>query len=99
MKYGNLTSSDSSWAVGAVVEFACDPGYTLEQGSVTIECADPNNPQWNETEPACRGPYVTTRSGTFQHVVLYLMSVKVQQITALKNNHNKEQIIKQLRFS
>ncbi|XP_062242500.1 seizure protein 6-like isoform X1 [Platichthys flesus] len=54
MKYGNLTSSDNSWAVGAVVEFACDPGYTLEQGSVTIECMDPNNPQWNETEPACR---------------------------------------------
>ncbi|XP_076024007.1 seizure protein 6 homolog [Genypterus blacodes] len=54
VKYGNLTSSDLSWAVGAVVEFACDPGYTLEQGSVTIECMDPNNPQWNETEPACR---------------------------------------------
>ncbi|XP_068568738.1 seizure protein 6 homolog [Cebidichthys violaceus] len=54
VKYGNLTSSDNTWAVGAVVEFACDPGYTLEQGSVTIECVDPNNPQWNETEPACR---------------------------------------------
>ncbi|XP_071328063.1 seizure protein 6 homolog [Trachinotus anak] len=54
VKYGNLTSSDSTWAVGAVVEFACDPGYTLEQGSVTIECMDPNNAQWNETEPACR---------------------------------------------
>nr|XP_033952694.1 LOW QUALITY PROTEIN: seizure protein 6 homolog [Pseudochaenichthys georgianus] len=54
VKYGNLTSSDNSWAVGAVVEFACDPGYTLEQGSVTIECMDPNNPLWNETEPACR---------------------------------------------
>uniref|UniRef100_A0A3B5A2A6 Seizure related 6 homolog n=1 Tax=Stegastes partitus TaxID=144197 RepID=A0A3B5A2A6_9TELE len=54
VKYGNLTSSDNTWAVGAVVEFACDPGYTLEQGSVTIECMDPNNPQWNETEPACR---------------------------------------------
>lgn len=57
MKYGNLTSSDITWAVGAVVEFACDPGYTLEQGSVTIECMDPNNPQWNETEPACRGMF------------------------------------------
>ncbi|XP_019116233.2 seizure protein 6 homolog isoform X2 [Larimichthys crocea] len=54
VKYGNLTSSDNTWAVGAVVEFACDPGYTLEQGSVTIECMGPNNPQWNETEPACR---------------------------------------------
>ncbi|XP_077954991.1 seizure protein 6 homolog isoform X9 [Gasterosteus aculeatus] len=54
VKYGNLTSSDHTWAVGAVVEFACDTGYTLEQGSITIECIDSNNPQWNETEPACR---------------------------------------------
>lgn len=43
------------WAVGAVAEFACDPGYTLEQGSVTIECTNPSDPQWNDTEPACRG--------------------------------------------
>uniref|UniRef100_A0A8C6T377 Seizure related 6 homolog b n=1 Tax=Neogobius melanostomus TaxID=47308 RepID=A0A8C6T377_9GOBI len=54
VKYGNLTSSDPSWAVGAVVEFSCDPGYTLEQGSVTIECTNPDDPQWNDTEPACR---------------------------------------------
>lgn len=65
VKYGNLTSSDNAWAVGAVVEFACDPGYTLEQGSVTIECMDPNNPQWNETEPACRGLYVWTNLHLF----------------------------------
>ncbi|XP_017550344.1 seizure protein 6 isoform X1 [Pygocentrus nattereri] len=54
VKYGNFTSSDSSYAVSTVVEFSCDPGYTLEQGSVIIECMDANNPQWNETEPACR---------------------------------------------
>ncbi|CAB1349147.1 unnamed protein product, partial [Coregonus sp. 'balchen'] len=54
VKYGNFTSNDSMWAVGTVVEFTCDPGYTLEQGSVIIECMDHNNPQWNETEPACR---------------------------------------------
>ncbi|XP_056138840.1 seizure protein 6 homolog [Lampris incognitus] len=54
VKYGNLTSSDTTWAVGAMVEFSCDPGYTLEQGSVIIECVDHSNPQWNETEPACR---------------------------------------------
>ncbi|XP_036392253.1 seizure protein 6 homolog [Megalops cyprinoides] len=54
VKYGNFTSSDATFAVGAVVEFACDAGYTLEQGSVTMECMDPSNPQWNETEPACR---------------------------------------------
>lgn len=55
VKYGNFSSSDSTYSVGAVVEFSCDPGYTLEQGSVVIECVDTQNPQWNETEPACRG--------------------------------------------
>ncbi|KAF7700968.1 seizure protein 6 homolog isoform X2 [Silurus meridionalis] len=54
VKYGNFSSSDMSFGVGTVVEFSCEPGYTLEQGSVTIECVDPENPQWNETEPACR---------------------------------------------
>lgn len=55
VKYGNFSSSDSTYGLGAVVEFSCDPGYTLEQGSVVIECVDAQNPQWNETEPACRG--------------------------------------------
>lgn len=55
VKYGNFSSSDSTYGVGTVVEFSCDPGYTLEQGSVVIECVDAQNPQWNETEPACRG--------------------------------------------
>ncbi|KAG7322613.1 hypothetical protein KOW79_013959 [Hemibagrus wyckioides] len=54
VKYGNFSSSDASFSVGTVVEFSCEPGYTLEQGSVTIECVDHENPQWNETEPACR---------------------------------------------
>uniref|UniRef100_A0A3B1JER3 Seizure related 6 homolog n=1 Tax=Astyanax mexicanus TaxID=7994 RepID=A0A3B1JER3_ASTMX len=54
VKYGNFSSSDLSYGPGTVVEFSCEPGYTLEQGSVTIECVDPENPQWNETEPACR---------------------------------------------
>ncbi|XP_062869777.1 seizure protein 6 homolog [Trichomycterus rosablanca] len=54
VKYGNFSSSDGAFTVGTVVEFSCEPGYTLEQGSFTIECVDPDNPQWNETEPACR---------------------------------------------
>ncbi|XP_030648155.1 seizure protein 6 [Chanos chanos] len=54
VKYGNFSSSDSTYSVGTVVEFSCQPGYTLEQGSVIIECVDHDNPQWNETEPACR---------------------------------------------
>lgn len=57
VKYGNFSSSDSTYSIGAVVEFSCNPGYTLEQGSVVIECADSQNPQWNETEPACRGEF------------------------------------------
>ncbi|KGL78570.1 Seizure protein 6, partial [Tinamus guttatus] len=54
VKYGNFTASDSRYPVGTTVEFSCDPGYTLEQGSTIIECVDPGDPQWNETEPACR---------------------------------------------
>ncbi|XP_044849986.1 seizure protein 6 homolog isoform X3 [Mauremys mutica] len=54
VKYGNFTTSDAIYAVGTTVEFSCDPGYTLEQGSIIIECVDPSDPQWNETEPACR---------------------------------------------
>ncbi|KAG7282463.1 hypothetical protein CRUP_000459, partial [Coryphaenoides rupestris] len=44
VKYGNFSSSDSGYGVGAVVEFSCNPGYTLEQGSVIIECVDAQNP-------------------------------------------------------
>ncbi|XP_040472379.1 seizure protein 6 homolog isoform X2 [Falco naumanni] len=54
VKYGNFTASDPRYPVGTTVEFSCDPGYTLEQGSTVIECVDPSDPQWNETEPACR---------------------------------------------
>ncbi|XP_056140660.1 seizure protein 6 homolog [Lampris incognitus] len=54
VKYGNFSSSDSTNSLGTMVEFSCDPGYTLEQGSVVIECVDAQDPQWNETEPACR---------------------------------------------
>lgn len=69
VKYGNFTSSDMSYGVGAVVEFSCNPGYTLEQGSVIIECMDPKNPQWNETEPACRGMWLCV---WLWHTVTYL---------------------------
>ncbi|KAL4657306.1 seizure protein 6-like isoform X4 [Arapaima gigas] len=54
IKYGNYTSSSPAYTVGTIVEFSCEPGYTLEQGSFTIECVDTNGPQWNDTEPACR---------------------------------------------
>ncbi|XP_077448522.1 seizure protein 6 homolog isoform X2 [Stigmatopora argus] len=54
VKYGNFSSSDPTYGVGAVVEFSCEPGYTLEQGSVVIECTEAESTQWNETEPGCR---------------------------------------------
>ncbi|KAM8797289.1 seizure protein 6 homolog [Eudromia elegans] len=54
VKYGNFTASDARYPVGTTVEFSCDAGYTLEQGSTIIECVNPGDPQWNETEPACR---------------------------------------------
>ncbi|XP_069471400.1 seizure protein 6 homolog isoform X2 [Ambystoma mexicanum] len=53
-KYGNFTTTDGAYPVGTTVEFTCNMGYTLEQGSIIIECVDASDPQWNETEPACR---------------------------------------------
>nr|XP_005169241.2 seizure protein 6 isoform X2 [Danio rerio] len=54
VKYGNFSTTDPAFGVGSVVEFTCEPGYTLEQGAVILECVNEENPQWNETEPACR---------------------------------------------
>lgn len=59
VKYGNFSTSDPAFGVGSVVEFTCEPGYTLEQGAVILECVNDENPQWNETEPACRGDFVS----------------------------------------
>lgn len=58
VKYGNFSTSDPAFGVGSVVDFTCEPGYTLEQGAVILECVNDENPQWNETEPACRGDFV-----------------------------------------
>lgn len=58
VKYGNFSTSDPAFGIGSVVEFTCEPGYTLEQGAVILECVHDENPQWNETEPACRGDFV-----------------------------------------
>ncbi|XP_028904966.1 seizure 6-like protein isoform X3 [Ornithorhynchus anatinus] len=51
---GNFTTSDPTYSVGAVVEFACDPGRSLDQGPPTIECVNVRDPYWNDTEPLCR---------------------------------------------
>ncbi|XP_067911579.1 seizure 6-like protein [Heterodontus francisci] len=54
MQNGNFTATNPSYSVGSVVEFICDPGYTMEHGSSVIECIDIREPYWNETEPLCR---------------------------------------------
>ncbi|KAI5133279.1 Seizure 6-Like Protein [Manis pentadactyla] len=51
---GNFTTSDPTYNIGAVVEFTCDPGHSLEQGPATIECINVRDPYWNDTEPLCR---------------------------------------------
>lgn len=67
MPHGNYTSSDLTFQLGTTVSFTCSPGFVLEQGSATIECVDPSNPHWNDTEPVCKalcGGDLTEPSGT-----------------------------------
>uniref|UniRef100_UPI00398F3A85 seizure protein 6 homolog n=1 Tax=Pristiophorus japonicus TaxID=55135 RepID=UPI00398F3A85 len=54
LAHGNFTSSDITYSVGTTVEFSCNLGYALEQGSALIECVDITEPHWNATEPVCR---------------------------------------------
>ncbi|KAJ6653365.1 hypothetical protein lerEdw1_009266 [Lerista edwardsae] len=54
LAHGNFSTSDPSYRVGTVVEFACSAGYMLEQGPSAIECVDSRDPRWNESEPTCK---------------------------------------------
>ncbi|XP_041914527.1 seizure 6-like protein isoform X2 [Alosa sapidissima] len=54
MQNGNFTTSDPAYGVGAVVQFTCDPGHSLEQGPPVIECINTRDPYWNDTEPLCK---------------------------------------------
>ncbi|XP_043924416.1 seizure 6-like protein [Protopterus annectens] len=63
---GNFTTSDSTYNIGTVVEFLCEPGYSLEQGPSIIECINMRDPYWNDTEPLCRalcGGELSTAAG------------------------------------
>uniref|UniRef100_A0A3B3SC19 Seizure related 6 homolog like n=1 Tax=Paramormyrops kingsleyae TaxID=1676925 RepID=A0A3B3SC19_9TELE len=51
---GNFSTSDPTYGVGAVVQFSCDPGHSLEQGPPVIECINARDPYWNDTEPLCK---------------------------------------------
>uniref|UniRef100_A0A3Q2PPF0 Seizure related 6 homolog like n=1 Tax=Fundulus heteroclitus TaxID=8078 RepID=A0A3Q2PPF0_FUNHE len=54
LQNGNFTTSDPLYGVGAVVQFTCDPGHSLEQGPPVIECISARDPYWNDTEPICK---------------------------------------------
>nr|XP_042703567.1 seizure 6-like protein 2 [Chrysemys picta bellii] len=56
LAHGNFSTSDPLYRVGAQVEFACSAGYVLEPGPATIECVDPSDPHWNESEATCKDP-------------------------------------------
>lgn len=55
LPHGNFSSSDITYQLGTTVTFSCSPGFVMEQGSGVIECVDPSDPHWNESEPVCRG--------------------------------------------
>ncbi|XP_024918058.1 seizure 6-like protein isoform X2 [Cynoglossus semilaevis] len=51
---GNFTTTDPLYGVGAVVQYTCEPGHSLEQGPPIIECISARDPYWNDTEPICK---------------------------------------------
>uniref|UniRef100_A0A674EAS5 Seizure related 6 homolog like n=1 Tax=Salmo trutta TaxID=8032 RepID=A0A674EAS5_SALTR len=55
LQNGNFSTTDQVYGVGAVVQFSCDPGHSLEQGPPVIECINARDPYWNDTEPLCKG--------------------------------------------
>uniref|UniRef100_A0A6I8PQF0 Seizure 6-like protein 2 n=1 Tax=Ornithorhynchus anatinus TaxID=9258 RepID=A0A6I8PQF0_ORNAN len=56
LAHGNISSTDPQYRPGAVATFSCLPGYALEPPGPpsAIECVDPTDPHWNDSEPACK---------------------------------------------
>ncbi|XP_036773613.2 seizure 6-like protein 2 isoform X9 [Manis pentadactyla] len=56
LAHGNVTTTDPEYRPGALATFSCLPGYALEPPVPpnAIECVDPTEPHWNDTEPACK---------------------------------------------
>nr|XP_058892172.1 seizure 6-like protein 2 isoform X8 [Kogia breviceps] len=56
LAHGNVTTTDLEYRPGALATFSCLPGYALEPPGPpnAIECVDPTEPHWNDTEPACK---------------------------------------------
>lgn len=57
LAHGNVTTTDPEYRPGTLATFSCLPGYALEPPGPpnAIECVDPTEPHWNDTEPACKG--------------------------------------------
>ncbi|XP_059586360.1 seizure 6-like protein 2 isoform X2 [Alligator mississippiensis] len=53
LPHGNFSSTDPSFGPGALVTFACAPGYALAPGPRTIQCQGAP-PRWNGSEPLCK---------------------------------------------
>ncbi|XP_026995429.2 seizure 6-like protein [Tachysurus fulvidraco] len=51
---GNFSTTDPTYGVGAIIQFSCEPGHSLEQGPPVIECINTRDPYWNDTEPLCK---------------------------------------------
>lgn len=71
MPHGNFSSSDISYQLGTTVTFTCSPGFVMEQGSGTIECIDPSNPHWNDSEPVCKGNFHSFSFGCTLHSTIF----------------------------
>nr|KAF6283814.1 seizure related 6-like protein like 2 [Pipistrellus kuhlii] len=56
LAHGNVTTTDPEYRPGALATFSCLPGYALEPPGPpnAIECVDPTEPHWNDSEPACK---------------------------------------------
>ncbi|KAM5228362.1 seizure 6-like protein 2 isoform 10-T10 [Ctenodactylus gundi] len=56
LAHGNVTTTDPEYRPGTLATFSCLPGYALEPPGPpnAIECVDPTEPHWNDTEPACK---------------------------------------------
>ncbi|KAM4698391.1 seizure 6-like protein 2 isoform 1-T1 [Rhinophrynus dorsalis] len=54
LAHGNFSTTDPLFSPGSLVSFSCNAGYMLEQGPPVIECVDPADPHWNESEPVCK---------------------------------------------
>lgn len=72
MPHGNFSSSDISYQLGTTVTFSCSPGFVMEQGSATIECIDPSNPHWNDSEPVCKGNFNSFWFGCTVHSTIFV---------------------------